>query len=170
MHQEKRLPRNGKEGFLYGTIISTLTVLFMTTYSIIYFTGEFNGDIAITILKTLPIIWIIVMLIEPTIFGRIAEALTAKFTQPTDSFNSKILFRILFTVLGMSAAMTLIADVVINGLHSELFSNWLLNWPRNFIIVLFAEVLVIQPIARFFMVKMHETQDKKDTANAKVQS
>ncbi|MDN7242794.1 DUF2798 domain-containing protein [Planococcus sp. N028] len=170
MHQEKRLPRNGKEGFLYGTIISTLTVLFMTTYSIIYFTGEFNGDIAITILKTLPIIWIIVMLIEPTIFGRIAEALTAKFTQPTDSFNSKILFRILFTVLGMSAAMTLIADVVINGLHSELFSNWLLNWPRNFIIVLFAEVLVIQPIARFFMVKMHEAQDKKDTANAKVQS
>ena len=161
MHLEKRLPRNGKEGLLYGTIISTLTVFFMTTYSAIYFAGDFNGEVAFTILKMLPIIWIIVMIIEPVIFGRIAEALTAKFTKPEDSFNSKILFRILFTVLGMSAAMTLIGDVVCNGFHSELFSNWLHNWPRNFVIVLAAESLVIQPIARFAMVKLHDSQDEK---------
>ncbi|WP_166669497.1 hypothetical protein [Paenisporosarcina antarctica] len=35
------------------------------------------------------------------------------------------------------------------------------NWPRNFVIVLIAESLVIQPIARFAMVKLHESQDKK---------
>ncbi|TAA69621.1 DUF2798 domain-containing protein [Planomicrobium okeanokoites] len=133
----------------------------MTTYSAIYFAGDFNGEVAWTILKMLPIIWIIVMIIEPVIFGRIAEALTAKFTKPADSFNSKILFRILFTVLGMSAAMTLIGDVVGNGFHSELFSNWLHNWPRNFVIVLAAESLVIQPIARFAMVKLHDSQDEK---------
>lgn len=161
MHQEKRLPRNGKEGLLYGTIISTLTVLFMTTFSTVYFAGDFNGEIAFSILKMLPIMWIIVMIIEPTIFGRIAESLTAKFTKPTDSFNSKIMFRIVFTVLGMSAAMTLIGDVVGNGFHSELFSNWLQYWPRNFAIVLAAESLVIQPIARFIMVKLHEAQDRK---------
>lgn len=161
MHLEKRLPRNGKEGLLYGTIISTMTVLFMTTYSAIYFAGEFSGDVAMTILKMLPIIWIIVMIIEPAIFGRIAEALTAKFTKPEDSFNSKILFRILFTVLGMSAAMTLIGDIVGNGFHSDLFNSWLHNWPRNFVIVLAAESLVIQPIARFAMVKLHDAQDRK---------
>lgn len=161
MHLEKRLPRNGKEGLLYGTIISTLTVFFMTTYSAIYFAGGFNGDVALTALKMLPIIWIIVMIIEPAIFGRIAEALTAKFTKPEDSFNAKILFRILFTVLGMSAAMTLIGDIVGNGFHSELGSNWLHSWPRNFIIVLAAESLVIQPIARFVMVKLHDAQDRK---------
>lgn len=161
MQQEKRLPRNGKEGLLYGAIISTLTVLFMTSFSAVYFAGDFNREVAFAILKMLPIMWIIVMVIEPAIFGRIAEALTAKFTKPTDSFNSKILFRILFTVLGMSAAMTLIGDVVGNGLHSELFSNWLQYWPRNFLIVLAAESLVIQPIARFVMVKLHDAQDKK---------
>lgn len=161
MHQEKRLPRNGKEGLLYGTLISTMTVLFMTSYSAIYFAGGFNAEVAWTILKMLPIIWIIVMVIEPVIFGRIAEALTAKLTQSTDSFNSKILFRILFTVLGMSAAMTLIGDIVGNGFHSELFSSWVVNWPRNFVIVLIAESLVIQPIARFAMVKLHEAQDRK---------
>lgn len=161
MHFDKRLPRNGKEGLLYGTIISTLTVLFMTSFSIIIAVGEFNGDVALTILKMIPIMWIIVMIIEPAIFGRIAEALVAKFTKPTDSFNAKILFRILFTVLGMSAAMTLIGDVVGNGFSTEIFSNWLANWPRNFVIVLIAESLVIQPVARFAMVKLHESQDKK---------
>ena len=171
MTQEKRLPRNGKEGLLYGAIISTLTVLFMTSFSVIYFVGEFNGDVAMTILKMIPIMWIIVMVIEPVIFGRIAEALVAKFTQPTDSFNAKILFRILFTVLGMSAAMTLIGDIATNGIHSELFSNWIMNWPRNFVIVLIAESLVIQPFARFVMVKLHESQDKKAllAGNAQIQ-
>lgn len=161
MQLEKRMPRNGKEGFLYGSIISTLTVLFMTVYSAVYFAGAFDGDVALTILKMLPIIWIIVMLIEPLIFGRIAEALTAKFTKQSDSFNAKILFRILFTVIGMSAAMTLIGDIVGNGFHGKLLSNWLHNWPRNFVIVLAAESLVIQPIARFAMVKLHDAQDRK---------
>lgn len=161
MHLEKRLPRNGKEGLLYGTIISTLTVIFMTSFNVILGAGEFNVDVFLTILKVLPIIWIIVMIIEPTIFGRIAVALVAKFTKPTDSFNSKILFRILFTVLGMSIAMTFVGDIVGNGFTPEIFSNWLQNWPRNFVVVLIAESLVIQPIARFAMVKLHESQDGK---------
>lgn len=161
MHFEKRLPQNGKEGLLYGGLISTMTVLFMTTYSAIYFAGTFNGEVLWSIVKMVPIMWIIVMIIEPVIFGRLAETLTAKFTKPSDSFNAKILFRILFTVLGMSAAMTLIGDVVGNCFHSELFSNWVTSWPRNFVIVLIAESLVIQPIARFAMVKLHEAQDKK---------
>lgn len=164
--QEKRLPRNGKEGLMYGTIISTLTVIFMTSLNVIMGADQFNQDVMFTILKTMPIMWIIVMIIEPAIFGRIAEALVAKFTKPTDSFNAKILFRILFTVLGMSAAMTLIGDIVGNGFSTEIFSNWLVNWPRNFVIVLIAESLVIQPIARFAMVKLHESQEKKAQATA----
>ncbi|MBF6634626.1 MAG: DUF2798 domain-containing protein [Planococcus sp. (in: Bacteria)] len=170
MHLEKRLPHNGKEGLLYGGLISTMTVLFMTSFSVIYFAGEFNTDIAWSIVKMLPIMWIIVMIIEPVIFGRLAEALTAKLTTPSDSFNAKILFRILFTVLGMSAAMTLIGDIVGHGFHSELFSNWLANWPRNFVIVLIAESLVIQPVARFAMVKLHKAQDRKAGSSTETDS
>ena len=104
------------------------------------------------------------MIIEPVFIGRIAEKLVGKFTKPTDSFNAKILFRILFTVLGMSICMTFIADIIGNGFSSEIFSNFLTNWPRSFIIVLIAESLVIQPIARFAMVKLHASQDKKSQA------
>ncbi|WP_313894113.1 DUF2798 domain-containing protein [Psychrobacillus sp.] len=160
MKQDIRLPRNGKEGALYGAIICTLTVLFMTSLNVFLAVGEINKFAILSILKTLPIIWIIVMIIEPVLIGRIAEKLVGRFTEPTDSFNAKILFRILFTVLGMSVVMTLIGDIIGNGFHSEIFSNFFTNWPRNFLIVLIAESLVIQPIARFVMVKLHASQDK----------
>ena len=166
MNEETRLPRNGKEGLLYGAMICTMTVIFMTSLNVILAVGEFNQEIALSILKTIPIMWVIVMIIEPVIFGRIAEKLTKKFTAPTDSFNAKILFRILFTVLGMSMAMTFIGDIVGNGFSSEMFSHFLTNWPRNFLIVLIAESLVIQPIARFAMVKLHASQDRKKSSPA----
>ncbi|KRF67189.1 hypothetical protein ASG99_17270 [Bacillus sp. Soil768D1] len=137
----------------------------MTTLSIILISEKLDGNVVLLILKTLPIMWIIAMIMEPVIVGPIAEKLVAKFTEPADSFNSKILFRILFTVLGMSACMTLIGDIVGNGISSEIFSRFLTNWPRNFLIVLIAESLVIQPIARFAMVKLHAYQDKKNYAS-----
>ncbi|TWT25245.1 DUF2798 domain-containing protein [Planomicrobium sp. CPCC 101110] len=170
MHQEKRLPQNGKEGFLYGAIICTLTVLLMVSFNAIYFAGTFNKEIAFAILKILPLVWVIVMILEPVVIGRLAEALTAKFTEPTDSFNSKVLFRILFTVLGMSIIMTFIGDIISNGFHAEFLSNWLNNWPRNFAIALIAESIAIQPLARLAMVKLHEAQDKKAAAAANAQA
>ena len=164
MKQETRLPRNGKEGALFGAIICTLTVLLMVSFNVILAVGEFNSDVTFAIMKLLPIFWVIAMIIEPVLIGRIAEKLVGKFTKPTDSFNAKVLFRILFTVLGMSVCMTLIGDMVGNGFSSEIFSNFLTNWPRNFVIVLIAESLVIQPIARFAMVKIHAAQDRKNQA------
>ena len=57
--------------------------------------------------------------------------------------------------------MTLIGDIVGNGFSNKIFSNWIQIWPHNFIIVLIAESLVIQPISRFVMVKLHESQDEE---------
>ncbi|MBT2583441.1 hypothetical protein [Planococcus sp. ISL-109] len=57
---------------------------------------------------------IIAMVLEGAVFGRIAEALTGKLTTHSTSFHKKILLRIIFTVIGMSVAMTFIGDVVVN--------------------------------------------------------
>ena len=73
MHQEKRLPKNGKEGAIYGAIICTLSVLFIGSINIILAAGEFNRDVAMDMLIMLPIIWVIVMIIEPVAIGRFAE-------------------------------------------------------------------------------------------------
>ncbi|CAM3956017.1 DUF2798 domain-containing protein [Cohnella lubricantis] len=146
---------------MYGLIICAMTALLMTSLSTILSVKNFNGDVVLSILKMLPIMIVIAMLLEALVIGRIAEKLTHMFTKPTDSFNAQILFRILFTVIGMSACMTLIGNAVAQGFSAELLSNWVTNWPRNFIIVLAAESLVIQPIARIAMVKLHASQDKR---------
>ena len=161
MQQETRLPRNAKEGALFGAIIVTLTVLLMASLNVILAVGEVNLDTLYIILKTIPICWVIAMVIEPTLVGRFADKMVHKFTAPTDSFNAKILYRILFTVFGMSFIMTLVGYIIGHGLDNGIFTNFLTNWPRNFLIVLIAESLVIQPIARFVMVKIHAAQDKK---------
>ncbi|MGF7050300.1 hypothetical protein J2T13_004838 [Paenibacillus sp. DS2015] len=165
MEQETRLPKNGKEGALYGFIICALTALLMSSVGTILGVGRFDGEVAVSILKIYPIMVVIAMLLEGVVIGRIAEKLVEKFTAPSDGFNAKILFRIVFTVIGMSACMTFIGGIIANGFSSDTFSNWLSNWPRNFLIVLAAESLVIQPIARFAMVKLHAKQDEKNDAD-----
>lgn len=161
MLQDKRLPHNGKEGLLYGSLIVTMTVLLMTSYSVLLHADHFTMETMWMILKIMPVMWIIAMVLEGTVFGRIADSLTGKLTKHSSSFHKKILLRIVFTVIGMSVAMTFIGDLVANGLHGEIFSNWLANWPRNFIIVLLAESLLIQPLARLAMVKLHESKERK---------
>lgn len=163
MHQEARLPQNGKEGFLYGAIIVTLTASLMSTINVMINmpASATAGDTLIEVLKILPVFWVIAMALEAIVVGRIAEALTAKFSAQSDSFNAKIFFRIVFTVIGMSFLMTAIGDMYSNGFDGGFLERFLAAWPRNLVIVFFAESLVIQPIARFAMVKLHASKDKK---------
>ncbi|MDE0584085.1 DUF2798 domain-containing protein [Planococcus sp. A6] len=161
MQKDKRLPHNGKEGLLYGSLIVTMTVLLMSSYSVLFYTDHLTMDTLWIILKIMPVMWISAMVLEAAVFGRIAESLTANLTNTSSSFHQKILLRIVFTVIGMSVAMTFIGDMAANGFHGEIFSHWLANWPRNFLIVLLAESLLIQPLARLAMVKQHAAQDRK---------
>lgn len=163
MQGEARLPQNGKEGFLYGAIIVTLTASLMSTMNVIINSpsNASTGDVFIEIIKILPVFWVIAMALEALVVGRIAEALTAKFTQVSDSFNAKIFFRIVFTVFGMSFFMTMIGDVYSNGFDGGLLERFKEAWPRNILVVFLAESLIIQPIARFAMKKMHASQDRK---------
>lgn len=170
MYQDKRLPKNGKEGAIFGAIICTLSVLFIGSINMILAAGEFNGDVAMDMLLMLPIIWVIVMIIEPVAIGRFAEFCSSKFISPTDGFAARIMFRTLFTVLGMSFTMTLIGDIMGNGFTTDIFTNFIQIWPRNFLLALFLESVVIQPLARLVMVKMHEAQDRKAALPTNTQS
>jgi hypothetical protein len=153
--EENRLPQNGKEGLLYGSIICILTVIIMTTLNISIEFGKLDGEVALIILKSIPIVWIIAMLIEVLVVGKIAEKLVNKFTESTDGFNTKILFNILFCVIGMSVIMTIIGNILGNGISLEIFTKFPLNWPRNFCVAFLSELLIIHPIARLVMKKIH---------------
>lgn len=167
MKEEVRLPKNGKEGLLYGIIICTITVIIMTTMNISLQFKRLDGEVALLILKAIPIILIIAMLLESLIIGRIADRLVEKFSEPTDGFNAKILFNILFCVLGMSACMTIFGDMMGNGISLASFTRFPSHWPKNFCVALWCEILLAQPLARFAMRKLHSHQEDNATKYVK---
>ena len=159
MHLDKRLPHNAKEGALYGGIICCFTALYMTVFNVRLAVGAFNAEAMWAMTKYFPLMFVIAMLIEPLIVGRLAEKAMHTLSPATDSGNAKILFRMVFTVFGMSILMTLIANAIVFGVHADLPQHFFMQWPRHFVAVLLAEALLIQPIARAVMVKIHHKQD-----------
>lgn len=159
---EDRLPRNAKEGIVYGAIICAISALVMSAVNISLNFGKFDTQVALIILKAFPFAFIIAMLMENFIVGRIAEKMVHNFSDANDSFNAKILFTVFFTVIGMSFTMTIIGDMLGNGISLASFAA-LSHWPRNFCIALFCELLLAQPPARFAMKKIHLRQEENLT-------
>lgn len=155
MKEEKRLPRTRKEGLLYGAIIAAITATIMCTINIAIAFGRFDKEVLLIILKSIPLMWIVAMLLESLVIGNIAESLVNKFSESTDGFNAKILFNILFCVLGMSALMTIIGGMAGEGISLHPFVTFPSHWPTNFCIALWCEILLAQPVARLVMQKIH---------------
>lgn len=159
MEEEKRLPRNEKEGLLYGGIIAIITVIVMLFLNIGTTFGGITKEAIKAILVSIPIIWIIAMLLESLIVGKVAQKLVQNFTEPTDGFNTKILFNILFCVTGMSMIMTIIGGIIGAGkLTLDPFKTFLSHWPRNFCVAFWCEIFLAQPLARKAMKIIHKTK------------
>lgn len=152
---DNRLPANKKEGFLYGSCICFITVIVMASLNIYLSTAELNMGTVITIIKAVPIIFVIAMLVENFIVGKVVSFFMNKFTSNQDSFNAKILFNIVFCVTGMSFIMSFIGGLFDTGFSIEILKNFPLHWPRNFFFAFWCECLIAQPFARFVMKKVH---------------
>lgn len=159
-----RLPRNFKEGLLYGSIICILTVIIMLLLNIGTSFGRLDSEVLFIIIKMVPLIFIIAMLLESFVVGKIASRLVNKFIEPTDGFNARILFNILFCVTGMSASMTIIGGMIGMGkLSLEPFYTFFAHWPRNFFVAFWCEILLVQPFARFVIKNIHRYKEKKES-------
>ncbi|WP_061994175.1 hypothetical protein [Clostridium sp. ATCC 25772] len=150
------MPRNGKEGLIYGGIICALTAFFMATMNISISMGGVSVTSVATSLKIFPVVFIIAMMFENFIVGNIADKLVKIFASPTDSLNANILFRTFFTVIGMSIIMTIVGGILALGFNVEVIKEFPICWPRNFCVVLFLELLIVSPIARNVMRIMHK--------------
>ncbi|MBU3157527.1 DUF2798 domain-containing protein [Clostridium estertheticum] len=162
---EKCMPTNAKEGLIYGGVICALTCIFMATMNICINMGGVSGEAVAISLKSIPLVFIIAMIIENFIVGKIADKLVNAFISPTDSLNSHIMFRTFFTVIGMSIIMTIVGGSLANGFSLEAIKEFPINWPRNFCVAIFLELIIVQPIARTVMRRMHEFKEKYQTNN-----
>lgn len=159
--EEKRLPRSGKEGFLYGAVICGITCTIMMILNI----GTSYGtlcvkDVWVTIGRSIPIVWAVAMVWETFVVGRIGHKLVHIFTDPSDGFNANILFNIVFVVTMMSASMTILGPTVCGEPLRETLPGWIHHWPRNFCVAFWCECLLAQPIARRVMVLIHNRQER----------
>ncbi|MGN0098557.1 MAG: DUF2798 domain-containing protein [Candidatus Methanomethylophilaceae archaeon] len=158
--EELRLPWNNREGLLYGGVIALVTCIIMSTFNIAKTFGKFDSEVMLTSLKCLPILWVIIMFLTTFIVGRIANYGVKRFTEPTDGFNTRIVFNIIFCVTMMSACMSIIGPIVGMSIAgqlqiAEVFMDWPYIWPTNFCVAFWVEMLVAQPFARMIMKRMH---------------
>lgn len=165
MKEETRMPQNGKEFILFLAVISIISVNTIAPL-IMALQFRFTKAVYLQTLKTIPFMWIIVVLIVPFIVEPIVNKLMPKFTQPTDSFNATTLFHIFPSVLIMSILLTVIGTWVgTRSISIEPIKTFFYTWPRNFTIAFFIELLVAQPLARLAMALIHKKRANK-TANS----
>jgi len=159
MREEKRLPRNGKEFALFLAIISIISVNIIAPL-IMGFEFGFRKEVYMDTLQVLPFIWICVILLVTLVANPIVGKLLPKFVQPTDGFNARVLFNILFSVTILSILLTVIGSWIgMREISLEPIQTFFYSWPRNFFIAFWVEALIAQPIARFAMRKLHENQE-----------
>ena len=161
MHEETRLPRNGKEFALFLAIISILSVNIIAPL-IMGFEFGFSKEVYIETLKILPFVWVCVILLVVFVANPIVQKLVQKFIGPTDGFNARVLFTILFSVTILSILLTIIGSWIgMREISLAPLKTFFYDWPRNFFIAFWVEVLIAQPIARFAMKKLHASQAQK---------
>lgn len=139
----------------------------MATINISISAGEITGQVLLNALMSWPLFWVVAMLMEHFIAGPFAEFICKKFGGQTDGFNARILFRIVFTVLGMSFIMSwlglIYGELVSTGtVTTQVFTDFLLSWPRNFFLAFWIEILIAQPIARASMKALHTRKERAE--------
>ncbi|MDR3290129.1 MAG: hypothetical protein LBT02_02480 [Rickettsiales bacterium] len=154
-----KLPQNGKELVLFIAIISILSVNTIAPL-ITFFEFEFSFFVYKDVLKIIPSIWLSVVVCVLLTF-KPSEFLTDKITEKNDSFKAKMTANILMTVFLMSILMTIVGTWI-GARHFSLepITHFFYKWPRNFAISFAIESLFAQPIARFFIFKLHQLKNK----------
>ncbi|SFA97516.1 hypothetical protein SAMN04488072_104257 [Lentibacillus halodurans] len=161
MQGETRLPLNGKEFALFLAIISVISVNIIAPL-IMGFEFGFKKEIYFDTLQVIPYIWVCVILLVTLVANPIVDKLTAKFVEPKDGFNARVLFNILFSVTILSILLTVIGSWIgMKEISLKPIQTFFYDWPRNFFIAFWVETLIAQPASRFAMKKLHASQANK---------
>lgn len=155
MEKEARLPQNKKDFIIFLGTISIISVNIIAPLIMASQFG-FSREVYFQTLKVIPFMWLAVMILVPIVSEPFANKFVSKFVEPSDGFNARILFHTLFSVIILSIILTILGSWIgQRKMTLEPFYHFFSNWPRNFFIAFWVEILIAQPIARFVMKKIH---------------
>lgn len=155
-----KLPRNKREFALFMGVISIISVNIIAPL-ITCFETDFSLTTWANVLHILPAIWLSVVAVVLATYVP-AERMTGKIVAQEDSFNAHIIVNILCTVLMMSVILTVVGTWIGTGaVTMEPIQQFFYKWPRNFAVSLFVEMCIVQPVARFVMLRLHQFADRR---------
>lgn len=158
------MPRNKKEGIIFGICMCCIMVFFMGMLNISIHFGGFNSEVMMICLKAFPLTFIIAFVLEGAVVGKINGMLMAKFCGENDSKNAKILFNGFFIVTCMSLIMTFIGGVLGGDSISLVTKEFFIRWPRNFCAAFFLNILVAGPISRAILGMVQRKADAEENS------
>ena len=158
-----KLPRNKREFALFLGVISIVSVHLIAPL-ITCFEMGFHLSVLRNTLARIPFVWLAVVALVLFTY-KPAEWLTHRIVNHGDSFRSVVTINILCTVFILSIFLTVVGTWIgSRQISLEPITAFFYKWPRNFSISLGVELLIAQPIARFIMLKLHQSIDAKTRA------
>lgn len=142
------MPTTKKENLLYNIIVCTMMTYLMTIINFLIHSGDMSINTIWQGTKSWPLSFAFGFIIATFIISKFALLATTYFCSIEDSKNSRIMFMTFFMVTGMSILMSIFRAIISAGFSSSAFIIFLNNWPRNFCIAFFLQLLLVGPLAR----------------------
>ena len=141
--------------FIFTLMMCFFMVLGMTTYKIILNEG-FHSNLLNNLLKDFWLGFIVALLLDIFIVGKLAKPLAFKIVKPTkETKQIKIILAISSCmVVGMVLFMSIFGAIVSSGFTIDALKLYPLCVLRNFIRALPLNLLIVSPIVRFIFNKM----------------
>mgnify|MGYP004674649355 FL=1 len=155
------MPRNKKEGIIFGVTMCAIMAFFMGLLNISIHAGGLNMHSLQTAIIAFPVTFIIVFLLENLVVGNLKELFFKKVVSENESKNAMILFNAAFIVTIMSFIMTIIGGFLGGDNFNTIISEFFTRWPRNFLAAFFLNLLIAGPASRALLKAVQNHFDKK---------
>ena len=153
-----KLPRNKREVAIFMAIVSIVSVNIIAPVITCFELG-FRLSVWRDVISVIPCIWVCVIACV-FLTQKPAEWMTKKIVRENDSFSAFICINILCTVFFMSILLTVFGTWIgSRQISIEPIRLFFYKWPRNFSISFAVEALLAQPLARFALLKLHQSAD-----------
>lgn len=128
-----------------------LMVYVMICYNISIHTGGLSNFVFLEAFKELPLIWIVAIILEFFLIGKIAHKLTFKVLDPKKTPSIIISYGISIVIVTfMCPIMSLIATIFINKPSLDIFiSSWLQSMVLSFPMAMCFQLFYAGPFVRF---------------------
>ena len=145
------MPETKFQDFIYTLIMAFLMVYVMICYNISIHTGGLNNFVFIEVFKELPFMWIVAIILEFFLIGKIAHKLTFKVLDPKKTPSIIISYAISIVIVSfMWPIMSLVATIFINKPSLDIFiSTWIQSMVLSFPMALCFQLFYAGPFVRF---------------------